>query len=348
MIKESTYQLDWIYKVKGRLGKRYDPKLIEKVVYALIFLEQLKVNGLDFIFKGGAALLLATEEPKRFSIDIDIITKHTQSEIESILDAISEKPMFTHWEDDNDRKHTPDAPIGHFKMYYNSAVDDKNEPILLDILYAANPYPELMQIPIAHNWIENEGKVVTVDMPTFDSILGDKLTAFAPQTTGILYSKNRPVEIIKQLFDVAFLMDNLKNLQLVRESYEEVAKEEIGFRKLQISTTQVLEDTQQACFTLSTRDKSEAFNHLQKGISNFTNFTLTRFNIEEAIIAASKVAYLAELLKNKEADVVERFSNPLEIKDWLIENPQFNKLNKLKKSNPEAFFYWYKTLELKQ
>ncbi|WP_156100640.1 hypothetical protein [Gillisia sp. Hel_I_29] len=51
--------------------------------------------------------------------------------------------MFTHWEDDNDRKHTPDAPVGHFKMYYTSNIDDSVEPILLD-----NPYPELMEVPI--------------------------------------------------------------------------------------------------------------------------------------------------------------------------------------------------------
>ena len=30
----------------------------------------------------------------------------------------------------------------------------------------------------------------------------------------------------------------------------------------------------------------------------------------------------------------------------MIENQQFNKLNKLKKSNPEAFFYWYITISL--
>jgi hypothetical protein len=38
---------------------------------------------------------------------------------------------------------------------------------------------------------------------------------------------------------------------------------------------------------------------------------------------------------------IERFRNPLEIKDWLIEDQEYNKLNKLKKNNPEAFYYWY-------
>ncbi len=187
MIEPITYHPDWIFEVKRRLGKKYDPKLIEKVIYALVFLEQLKVNGLDFTFKGGTALLLATKEPKRFSIDIDIITEQTQSEIEIILEKISKKSVFTHWEDDNNRKHTVDAPVGHFKMFYASNVEGSIEPILLDVLYTPNPYPEVMEIQIAHDWIQTTGTITTIKMPTFDSILGDKLTAFAPKTTGILY-----------------------------------------------------------------------------------------------------------------------------------------------------------------
>lgn len=321
--------------------------MIEKVIYALVFLEQLKLNGLEFIFKGGTALLLATKEPKRFSIDIDVITEQSQNQIEAILEKISKNTVFTHWEDDNDRKHTPDAPIGHFKMYYTSNVDGSVEPILLDILYTPNPYPELMEIPIAHNWIQTAETITKVPMPTFDAILGDKLTAFAPKTTGILYSKNRPVEIIKQLFDVSFLIDNISNLNIVRSSYHKVVEEEIKFRKLEVLANQVLEDTQEACYVLSTRDvNTEEFKYLQLGISNFTNFTIARFNIDEAITAASKTAYFSEILKNEEISSLEEFDNPLQVKDWLIKDQQFNKLNKLKKSNPEAFFYWYKTVSI--
>lgn len=87
MIDSKTYRLDWILEIEKNLGKKkFDPKLIEKVIYALVFLEQLKNKKLDFIFKGGTALLLATKEPKRFSIDIDIITEQAQSKIEAILE----------------------------------------------------------------------------------------------------------------------------------------------------------------------------------------------------------------------------------------------------------------------
>jgi hypothetical protein len=341
MIDQKTLQIEWILSLRNKLGKRIDPKLIEKVIWALTLLEQLKVKGLNFTFKGGTALLLATEFPKRFSIDIDIITKHTEKEITDLLQKIVTEKIFLSWEDDNDRKHTPDAPIGHFKTYYKSAVDGHIEPILLDLLYTANPYPETRELPIKHTWLNTSGAEVLITMPTFDAILGDKLTAFAPKTTGILYSKNRPVEIIKQLYDIAFLFDNSTNLEIVKKSYNKVVQEEIGFRKLDITAKEVLEDTRQACYVLTERNtKSEDFKQLQLGIRNFTNFTIDRFNIDEAITAAAKVAYLTKLIQSDEPIKIERFKNPLDIKDWIIEDPQYNKLNKLKKNNPEAFYYW--------
>ncbi|MCF6182729.1 nucleotidyl transferase AbiEii/AbiGii toxin family protein [Lutibacter sp.] len=347
MIESKSYHLDWIIEVQKNIGTRVDPKLIEKVIYALLFLEQLTLNGLNFIFKGGTALVLATKTPKRFSIDIDIITEQSPKEIEIILEKISQGTVFTHWADDNNRKHTQDVPIGHYKMYYKSNVDNSVEPILLDLLFTSNPYPELMEIPMNHPWLATSGEVLTVKMPTFDAILGDKLTAFAPKTTGILYVKNRPVEIIKQLYDIAFLFDNMVYLEIVKSSYNKIVKEEIGFRKLKIGVAEVLKDTWNACYTLAERNtKSEEFKHLQLGIRNFTNFTISKFSIEEAIIAAAKVAYLTVLIKSNFYGVIEKYKTPLEIKDWLVEEQDYNKLNKLKKNNPEAFYYWYQSFLL--
>lgn len=345
MINKETYTIEWILNLKSKLGKRIDPKLIEKVIWAITLLEQLKLKGMNFTFKGGTALLLATEKPKRFSIDIDIITEHSENEIIKVLQKIVDEDIFLSWEDDNNRKHTLDAPIGHFKTYYRSEADGNIEPILLDILYSPNPYPEIQKVAINHPWLSVSGKEILIAMPSFDSILGDKLTAFAPKTTGILYTKNRSVEMIKQLYDIAFLFDNIQNVEIVKASYQKIVQEEIGFRKLEITAKEVLEDTKQACFTLAERNlKSKDFIHLQLGIRNFTNFTIDKFSIEEAITAAAKVAYLIKLILSEEIIKIEKFKNPLDIKDWLIIDPQYNKLNKLKKNNPEAFYYWFKSM----
>jgi len=180
MIDIKSHAIEWITDLRNKLGKRIDPKLIEKVIYALTFLEQLRLNGLEFVFKGGTALLLATKKPKRFSIDIDIITEEPNDRIKDILEKISQLEMFIRWEDDNDRKHTPEAPIEHYKIFYKSVVDGNEEPILLDILYTPNLYPETKEYRIKHDWLATSGEDTLVVLPTFEAILGDKLTAFAP------------------------------------------------------------------------------------------------------------------------------------------------------------------------
>lgn len=62
------------------------------------------------------------------------------------------------------------------------------------------------------------------------------------------------------------------------------------------------------------------------------------YHIEKTIISASKASYLSALISLDKTEI-EKYDNPMQIKDWLISNPLYNKLNKLKKPNPEAFFY---------
>lgn len=341
--------MDWIQKVSALLGKRGDPKLLEKVIYAFTLLEQIIVHKLDFTFKGGTALLLSTSPPRRFSIDIDIITSTPQKEIELLLDKVVSTGVFTRWVDDSDRKTAIEAPIAHFKLFYKSKVDTHipEEPILLDVLFATNPYPKVKEYPVVHPWLLTEGEPSMVSVPVFESLLGDKLTAFAPNTTGILYTKKRPVEIIKQLYDIGLLFNLSSDFELVKQSFLKVVQEEIAYRKLTITRQQVLQDTIQTCYILAQRDQAQPeFVHLQTGISNITNFILDRFKIEEAIIASAKTAYLCNLLEADKTGEPVRFQSPDQLAKLNIESPDYAKLNKLKKSNPEAFYYWHKSIEL--
>jgi hypothetical protein len=350
MITVETYSVDWIQDLRNKLGKKIDPKMIEKVIYALSLLEQLKAENLNLIFKGGTCLLLTSPTPTRFSIDIDIITEQSETDITAALEKIVAKGDFMRWESDNDRKNAPEAPVSHYKVYYTSKIDNSfgDEPILLDVLHAENPYPKTVNYPIEHNWLKNEGESIMVEIPTYDSILGDKLTAFAPKTTGILYTKGRPVEIIKQLYDLGFLFDQITDMPLIKASYQKVVKEELLYRKLNLTFEQVLDDTIEACLKLAARNAAdEDYKHLLKGITNITNFIINRFKIEEAITAAGKIAYLSLLLKREQPTQPEKFTSPEQVKDVTIVNPEYIWLNKLKKSNPEAFFYWEKAIVLK-
>ncbi|MCK4531108.1 MAG: hypothetical protein KAU44_08000, partial [Candidatus Marinimicrobia bacterium] len=67
------------------------------------------------------------------------------------------------------------------------------------------------------------------------------------------------------------------------------------------------------------------------------------FNIEKAKIMASKAAYLVFCIKNGSKNL-EKYSSPDELKDWSIDDPAFGKIQRLKRTNPEAYYYWYKIL----
>ena len=67
--------------------------------------------------------------------------------------------------------------------------------------------------------------------------------------------------------------------------------------------------------------------------------------IEKAVVHAAKAAYLSKLIELNE-NKLEPFENALQVTNWTIEQPFFTRLNRLRKSNPQAFFYWYKTYEL--
>ena len=93
---------------------------------------------------------------------------------------------------------------------------------------------------------------------------------------------------------------------------------------------------------------SERFKLLQDGIKRIQSFIHSeRYYLDVSIINASKVAYLITLLSNNLMEV-EHFipCNSPEIDNITIENPLPTKLNKLKKNNREAFFYWWKVNEI--
>jgi len=71
MIHTDSLKIKWINETAKK--HKSDPILVEKVVRALYLLEQLQKSKLEFIFKGGTALILLLPEPKRFSIDKNII-----------------------------------------------------------------------------------------------------------------------------------------------------------------------------------------------------------------------------------------------------------------------------------
>jgi hypothetical protein len=213
-------------------------------------------------------------------------------------------------------------------------------------------YQKLENIKIQSSFVPEKDAPLTVKSPCLEDITGDKLTAFAPNTTGIPYFKgddSMSMEIIKQLYDIGNLADNVSDIETIKTTFKTFAATELSYRELDSLTAQdVIEDIYQTALCIVTRgtDGKGNFDELKKGIQRISRFVFSEsYHIEKAIVHASKAAYLSTLIK-EDAAKIEKYNNPLQMKDWIIGEPMNTKLNKLKKSNPEAFFYWYKIYEL--
>lgn len=353
MIKEETFTPGWLEQFRHQAQyKRINPPVFEKMTYALMLLERLAQSEVDFVFKGGTSLVLLMERTNRFSVDIDILTECSKEEIEKSLDAIVETSVFTGWEEDQRENNNESIPKAHYKVFYTSDINP-NAEILLDVLLEENYYPNTVKAPIKCRWISTEEPYPEVRMPCINSILGDKLTAFAPNTTGIRYGAGKHIEIIKQLHDVGKLVDNITDFRYVRSSFQKIADTQIGYRQLDITYTEVCDDIIETALIIAreTRhmniDKDKVkIAEIQAGINGFQGFLMSGyFRLDDAVTTSAKAAYLAAKIKANDDDSIELFDN-LSVTALTIENVSYNYLNRLRKINKEAFYYWFKTLQI--
>ncbi len=327
--------------------------MVEKVIRALLLLDGLAKQDLNFVFKGGTALMLILDSSKRLSIDIDIIIEKEPTDLKKIFNDLLESQGFTRFEL-QERKAATNIQKAHYKFFYKPIhqTQAEEESILLDILFEKVGYQKINQIPVDSKFIISEGEPISVKVPSKEDILGDKLTAFAPNTTGIPYFKGKTsmsMEILKQLYDVGNLIDISEDVDLVKSTFESFASTELVYRDQSgITAEDVLKDIYQTSLCIVSRGATGNgdFEQLQTGIQRVSRFIFSEtFHIDKAIIAASKVAYMATILRIKKGNI-EKYGDPKIMKDWVIGEPFWPRLNRLKKSNPEAFFYWYKIFEL--
>jgi len=293
------------------------------------------------------------EKNRRLSIDIDIIINDSNLELSNIIDSIVQNKNFIRFEK-QERKAGTNIEKEHYKLFFQSAVENKESHVLLDVLIEEVYYQNIIETQINSIFVEHLNKTVIVKTPDFNNLLGDKLTAFAPNTTGIPYYKGDKLcvmEIIKQLYDIALLFDYSNDLTITSDTFRKFAIVELVYRNLNSNNIQqVLDDIYQTslCICLQGQIDTENFKLLQEGIKRIQSFIYgEKYYLDIAIINASKVAYLSTLIA-KNLTKVEHFNknNIQELQRVMIENPLPTKLNKLKKSNIEAFFYWYKVYEI--
>ena len=353
MILPESRTMEWLQKIAAEHNFP-NISLLEKTVRAFSLLESLALSGCPFVFKGGTALMLLLDSSKRLSIDIDVICP-PETKIEDYLHKYAENYGFTDIKL-AERQTAFNTPKSHAKYYYqvtyntNSTIDY----ILLDVLFEEIHYNKIVQLPIESWLLKTDGEKVFVNVPSANDLLGDKLTAFAPNTTGIPYYKGRKMcamEIAKQLYDIASLFDIANDLTITAGTFRKFAKTELAYRNLDITDLQqVLDDIFHTSLNISLQGQldHEHFKILQEGTKRVREFIHSeRYFLDNAKINAAKAAYLATLLAGNLTEAEhydkDKFAG---LQNTTIGTPLNTKLNKLKRNNPEAYFYWYKTFEI--
>lgn len=353
MISKECFTASWIDQ-KSKELQYNDKNIIENVIRAFALLDMLAQSGCPFHFKGGSCLMLLLKNGRhRLSIDIDIICP-PETDIEEYLKAYKDFGFIDYKSVERIQRGT-DIPKSHSKFFYQVAFlddSDRQESILLDVLNEDCHYEEVVEVPIEGPFLKIEGTPSIVKVPSVGDILGDKLTAYAPNTTGIPYFKKDrdcSMEIIKQLYDIARLFDEVDNLEVTSRSFGRIAEVELSYRGLENNPKLIFEDVRQTSLCLATRgaEGNGDFNMLQRGVSRIKSFMFRGgYLIENAIVDAARAAYIATLLE-KDITKIERYNgDPMSIASLDIQPTISNRLNRLKRLSPEAYFYWAKTSQL--
>lgn len=298
MLKKENFTEEHIRDLQS--ASHRDPLLLERSVYAFGLLEAITRVGMPFIFKGGTCLMLLLERPMRLSTDIDIIVA-PGTDLNTFIEEAGKIFPFVSVEEQV-RKGKNNIEKRHFKFVYESPVMERSIYILLDVLFEDAKYKRLIAKPIKNELILTDGEDLTVQIPSVESILGDKLTAFAPHTTGILLNSNKDMEIIKQLYDVMTLIEVAEDFTEVRETYYSLVQDEIAYRGLDIGPGDALRDTYNAAVSIASRgkvSKEDYVSYLQGLRDVRSHIYVENFSAEEASKRVPVVMYLvACLLKN--------------------------------------------------
>lgn len=342
MIKKDSYTLEHIKKIKG--NRKIDTTILERNIYALGLLEALVTVGMPLIFKGGTCLTILLDSPKRLSTDIDVIVA-PGTNVDYYIEKASKIFPFKSYKEQT-RYGRNNIEKRHYKFVYDSPAFEREFYILLDILFEENHYTKLVEMPIKNHLINTEEPYVTVTMPSIDCIMGDKLTAFAPHTTGIPYGIDKELEIIKQMYDVACLFDVATDYDDVYNSYMNTVKTEILYRNNNCTYIDTLLDTIEASACVASRGQiGEDYPLLLAGIKKINNHIFDEtFSAELAIEKACKVMYLATcILTNEKMMKIVDYDI---YHDANISKSKYKKLSKIRNYEPLGFAYVVESIKL--
>lgn len=364
MFPASTYTRAWADEKRRELGN-CDPVLLEKCVHALTLLGFLAESGLPFIFKGGTSLLLHLTKISRLSIDIDIVSPAADNELDRVVEKIGSMDPFSgmkesHRDQNSERESLPRRR--HFKFFFRSErAKGGQAAVLLDVVQEKECPHVTVQRPIRTSFLVPE-REIAVTLPTIESLLGDKLTAFAPTTTGVRLrrsdgSPGDVMQVAKQLFDVGVLFAHAADFAEITRVYDGVQAQESGYRGNAHSREETLTDTLSACLGATALKPAhramfpdtpllvDGFNKLRGHLTD------PKFDTEKRRVFAARTGLLAAYLQSGRSLDLEniRYTQSETQLDNLraatLRGHPHDWLDRIKPTNPEAYHYWHMALK---
>jgi len=127
---------------------------------------------------------------------VDICCHESPEKLDRLLAEVSRTPPFTGMTEDDRGEHRIPARR-HFKFSY-TPLDVKNPApfVLLDVVHERNVYPQMERVPLRTLFVEGD---CALFVPTIEGLLGDKLTAFGPNTTGVALNEKYTIQLYGSL-----------------------------------------------------------------------------------------------------------------------------------------------------
>jgi len=345
--------------------KADDLLTLERCTLALELVGRLKQHGLDFIFKGGTCLLVQLPEPRRLSIDVDILCNEADK-LPEVLEQVCQEAPFTGWEYQADRERD-EPPTKHFAVYFDSRVGDPEIDwmVLIDVIDSEDPYASLDDRELNTSFVVPV-ESVSLQVPSLSSMLGDKLAAFAPGTIGFPYEpmtrkgepdEPRPANVVKHLHDLGQLAAIAENLSEAIETYRHIHAEQCRWRG-ENTLEACLEDTQAAAVLASRVEalkivsEDPRVDFFRRGINSVNSHMFAEpFGREAVRIAAARAALVAEVIRREQvafplAQVLSEEPDTTALKKAKLQG-NWATIDKLKKTDIQAYALWEKAQQLR-
>lgn len=322
-----NYDPDKVNVLRGQKRIRGIANL-EKAIFSLEYVAQVKDHGLDFVFKGGSAVqILLGDEWNRLSVDADICANTTKEELLEILGSINMKFGGDYYSF-TERNTSVAGPFVSYRIR-TPIITDIQRSILLDVQLVTPNYTT-QETKLESFFFKSD---ISVKTPTIASILGDKLSVIGPNTSGrTLDSSQNGLEYAKHFYDINSLTKLPTKFNETKETYLDIVKKQSKIREEEFQYEDCIADALFTCniaslpqgygsalISSSTIEKERGiseFENLQSGLTEFRPFLVNEmiYTWDELRKFASNTTLLLEQIRRnitaEQADKIQRI-NPV-------------------------------------